>query len=509
MENIENKILTLKKLEQIIPGLKEKGKKIVHCHGVFDLLHHGHLLHFNSAKKLGNVLVVTITADKYVNKGPNRPRFYQEYRAEMLAALSMVDYVAINDNPRATQAIQAIRPDYYVKGPDYRDKQKDVTGGIREEEDAVKAVGGELVFTSDNTHSSTSLINQFFSIWDKEESRVINTIKKEWIVDEIVETIDSLSGLKVLVVGEPIVDSYVFCQAESLSSKSPTVSARFLRQEDYAGGSLAIANHLAELGCYVTLLITHGGEDYFLRLLKNNLSAKIEVKSHPIPEIPTVRKTRFVTQFQSQRIFELINLQADQWLRVDPKPFCQSLEELSRENDLVIAADFGHGMFENSVLDTLKRLSTFIALNVQTNSGNFGFNPFIKHTHYDYLSIDERECRIAAHDRFTPIMELAKSVVNKHAHCSTSITLGTAGSVYFDKAGQEHICPTFFKDVIDTTGAGDAYFALTSLLVKQSVPAELIPFLGNCFAGLKTRIIGNKRSVSKVDLIKTVRALLS
>ena len=87
--------------------------------------------------------------------------------------------------------------------------------------------------------------------------------------------------------------------------------------------------------------------------------------------------------------------------------------------------------------------------------------------------------------------------------------MGISGSLFFDKNGKEHHCPIFFKDVIDTTGAGDAYFAMTSALVKLAAPSITIPFIGNCFAGLKTRIIGNKYPVSKIDLIRTVKAILA
>ena len=84
---MKRKILSLKDLSKKIDTLKKRGKKVVHCHGVFDLLHVGHIRHLNRAKKFGDKLVVSITADRYVNKGPNRPAFNQELRAEALSSL--------------------------------------------------------------------------------------------------------------------------------------------------------------------------------------------------------------------------------------------------------------------------------------------------------------------------------------------------------------------------------------------------------------------------------------
>lgn len=141
---------------------RNPGRKIAHCHGVFDLLHVGHLAYFEAAKKSGDLLVVTVTDDPYVNKGPGRPRFKVDVRARMIAALEVVDFVSISRHATAVACIEALKPDFYVKGPDYRDKSKDATGGIVLEEAAVRRVGGRLVITDTDseTHSSTELLRE-------------------------------------------------------------------------------------------------------------------------------------------------------------------------------------------------------------------------------------------------------------------------------------------------------------------------------------------------------------
>ena len=124
-----DKVKPIEELSELLDRLRSD-KKIVLCHGVFDLLHVGHIRHFEHAKKLGDILVVTLTADRYVNKGPHRPAFPEDLRAESLAALDCVDYVAINRWPLATEPIERLRPHVYVKGSDYRDQDDDRTGGI-------------------------------------------------------------------------------------------------------------------------------------------------------------------------------------------------------------------------------------------------------------------------------------------------------------------------------------------------------------------------------------------
>ncbi len=165
---IDSKIKSLSELACALEALREKGKKIVHCHGVFDLLHPGHFKHFEAAKQKGDILVVTLTKDEFVNKGPGRPIFNQYLRQESLAALQCIDFVALNEGPTAVEAIKKLKPDFYVKGKDYERKEDDITGKIFEEESVVRSVGGELYFTDEITFSSSSLINTYLAPYPEE-----------------------------------------------------------------------------------------------------------------------------------------------------------------------------------------------------------------------------------------------------------------------------------------------------------------------------------------------------
>lgn len=501
------KIIPFRDLKNL--RLRVGDKSIVHCHGVYDLLHHGHLLHLKSAKKLGDCLVVTITPDRFVNKGPGRPRFSEIQRAEMIAALDVVDWVAVNPFPKAMEAIRELRPNCYVKGPDYKNKNSDITGGINEEEAAVNLVGGALLFTDDEMESSTELINEFFHQRTPKQEQVIQDIRKNIGLNKVLSIIESLGDMSVLVVGEPIVDTYVFCNPENLSSKSPSISANFIKEENYAGGSWAVARHLDALGCKVKLLCPIGDEPYATECMKEfKETSSVEVIEVDSSGLPTPRKTRFIAPAMRQRIFELTNLDAAQWAGVKLAQFNHHLNSIGKNSDAVLALDFGHGLWEGERIEGLVDLKSFLALNVQTNSGNYGYNFFHKHDHFDYLVLDEREMRLGMHDRFTPVAELAYKVSNQ-INRAFVVTLGMEGSIYFPSPDVEPtLVPTYFQDPIDTTGAGDAFFAITALLRQRNAPAELIPFIGNIYAGLKTRIIGNKYAVSKIDLIRSINALL-
>lgn len=155
------KILELEDLAKKIQTIKSKGKKIVHCHGCFDLMHIGHIKYFQASKKMGDILVVTITPDIYIDKGPDRPVFNQDLRAESIAALECVDYVAINKWPTAEETLRLLRPDIYVKGQEFENLE-DKTGKIQKEYQIVKEIGAEIRFTHEIVFSSTKLLNQYF-----------------------------------------------------------------------------------------------------------------------------------------------------------------------------------------------------------------------------------------------------------------------------------------------------------------------------------------------------------
>ncbi len=156
----EKKILQFDDLLVKIKELKAQGKKIVHCHGCFDLMHPGHIKYFQAAKAMGDILIVTLTPDRYVDKGPGRPVFNQDLRAESIAALECVDYVAVNKWPTAVETLRELRPNIYVKGQEF-EKLKDKTGKIQKEAEVVAEIGAELKFTHEIVFSSTKLLNDY------------------------------------------------------------------------------------------------------------------------------------------------------------------------------------------------------------------------------------------------------------------------------------------------------------------------------------------------------------
>lgn len=128
-----------------------KRHKVVMCHGVFDVLHYGHLLHFEAAKRSGDYLVVSMVADRFVQKGLGRPLFDERRRAKMLSALRIVDRVLITDCFGPFDHIRCLRPHVFAKGAAYE--------GALPEQELQEYLGGEVVFTPKNNIRSTELID--------------------------------------------------------------------------------------------------------------------------------------------------------------------------------------------------------------------------------------------------------------------------------------------------------------------------------------------------------------
>lgn len=155
------KIFPIEVVAKKIRDLKSQGKTIVHCHGCFDLMHPGHIKYFQASKQMGDVLVVTVSPDRYVDKGPDRPVFNETLRSESIAALECVDYVAINQWPTAVETLRLLRPHFYVKGQEFENLE-DKTGKLQKEYEVIKEIGAEIRFTHEIVFSSTKLLNTYF-----------------------------------------------------------------------------------------------------------------------------------------------------------------------------------------------------------------------------------------------------------------------------------------------------------------------------------------------------------
>jgi rfaE bifunctional protein kinase chain/domain/rfaE bifunctional protein nucleotidyltransferase chain/domain len=501
---VKDKIKNLEELQRIAADLKSKGKKIVHCHGVFDLLHIGHIKHFEEAKSFGDVLVVTITPDEFVHKGPNRPAFTTTLRLEALAALESIDFVSANEWPIAVDTIKMILPDIYCKGPDYKDHKDDVTGKIDDEEKAIKSVGGKIMYTADITFSSSNLLNKFGDVYNKSQKYFIETHLKGRNFEEIKIKIDELQNLNVLVVGETIVDQYVFCEALGKSGKEPVLVLRDLNMEQYAGGAAAIARHLSDFCGTVSLLSMLGEkkehEQFVLDSLPNNIEPYFIYKK----AAPTITKKRFVDYISKSKSLGVYSIDDSQMNGENLNQLHAYLDQLIPKHDLVIVSDYGHGFLSRETAKQISKQSVFTSLNAQINAANIGYHTMNNYNNIDCAIINETELRHELRDRESDIETLMKQLTNNLLIKNMVVTQGTSGATLYSAEDEKyHNCPAFAEKVVDKIGAGDAMLALLSCLLKKGFDPDLSLFVGSLSAAQSVETIGNSVPVNKIKLLKT------
>ena len=508
---IKSKIVDISKIDVISKKLKKEGKKIVQCHGVFDLIHPGHIKHFEAAKKFGDILIVSITEDKYVNKGPSRPIFNEKLRSETIAALQMVDFVTISRMPTAIFAIEKIKPDYYVKGQDYKNIKDDFTSGILEEKNKVEEFGGQLVFTEEVRFSSSRLINQHLNAYEDKVVEYFNDIRQTITFNKIHKIFEDISKYKILVIGDIILDNYQFVKPLGKASKSATITSKKLNSELYAGGALAVANHIADFVKDVTLISYYGLNDgiSYYNFIKKHLHPNVDWEAIHIPERPTILKRRFIDYVFKNKLFEIIEIEDSPLLPENNIEIFEKLKKID-DYDIIVIADFGHGLIDKEIICEIYNKNTFIAVNTQTNSANIGFNLLTKYPKCDYFSIDKEEAQLAIHDKYCDVENSLNQLLNQLNVKKGTITLGVDGSIVGDTSENKFTyTPAFSIEVIDTIGAGDAFLSITSLLAKQGASTAEIGFIGNAVGAMAVKILGNKSYIEKIPLLKYLKTILA
>jgi rfaE bifunctional protein nucleotidyltransferase chain/domain len=509
-ESIGNKIRTLCDIGPLVAQEQKRGIRVVHCHGVFDLLHPGHLRHLQEARAQGDKLVVSVTPDRFVNKGPGRPAFHEELRLEQLAALVYVDYVVLNDKPDAISIIKLIRPDIYVKGAEYRNHSADLTAKIGEEASAVESVGGTIYYTDDIVYSSSELINRFF---DEDAVRIapfMETLKKAITLEDLWSQIERFSKLKVLVVGDAIIDEYQYVEPLGQSGKGVHLTARLLEKEVFLGGSLIIANHLSSFVKEVTLVTAVGRTCGHLPLIHEKLGGNVESQLLHFDHLPTLTKTRFVLKDGQTitKLFETYSSNDSLLQREHTEHLLSFLEQRASEFDLILVSDFGNGFTNPAIVSALSATSSFLAVNTQTNSGNRGYNVVTHYHRADFISLNEPELRLAAHDRFSRLETVASDIATILRCPLISVTRGVNGVFIHSSQGLQISIPALTTRSVDRVGAGDSYFVLASLCAATGASPLMTGFLGSAAAAMGVQIVGNKEPIAKVPLSKYLTRLM-
>jgi len=276
-------------------------------------------------------------------------------------------------------------------------------------------------------------------------------------LDSAIRLIESVSDMSVLFVGESIEDVYHYVTPLGRPPKELIISTQLQRTERYTGGIRAAAAHAASF-CKTDV--------YTDRLLV---------------------KERWVEPAHMRKLFQCYT----------ERRAVASRMPAYLDFDCIAVVDYGHGMIEEPVRSGVN----FFAVNVQTNSENYGFNLATKYGSCDYLVVDEIEARLATGNRSGQIEDCF--VILGARFAKVVITLGKGGAIGFD--GRITRAPAFTDRIVDTLGAGDAFFAVTAPMAKTGSMADLL-LIGNAAGALKAQIPGHFASVTKAALIAYLKA---
>lgn len=500
--DFRHKIVSAEALAAILRNVRHRddfgrAPVVVQCHGCFDIVHPGHVRYLQFARSQGDVLVVSITADADISKGAQKPYVPQELRAESLAALSIVDYVTIDPHPTAVEILTALRPDVYVKGREYAasDDPRFIA-----ERSVVESNGGRVVFSSgDVVFSSSKLVESIQQDTALEQERLALVCQRHNVgADSLIALLARAKGLRVLVVGDLVVDRYVQCDACGMSNESPMMSLRRLDERDYLGGAAGVAMHLASAGAR-PVLVTASGRGPLSRWADAALaSGGVELRRiEHRDDLPLV--TRFLVD--DQKVMKVASGRPSPLDSCRERAAIKTIEAAVNDADACILHDAGQGMLSPGVLKALtkdlrSRISFLAGGAGEAQTDAFHFRDA------DLICCSERRLRSAMSDAEGSLSTLAYRAIEKSETKQLIVTVGKRGLVTFDRPSHDRSAaawrgrllseylPSFATRVVDRLGGSDAVLAFSTLVRALGGSLMQAAYLASLAAALSIEHMG-------------------
>jgi rfaE bifunctional protein kinase chain/domain/rfaE bifunctional protein nucleotidyltransferase chain/domain len=506
---MQKKIFSLNQISKIIYKKKKEKKKIALCHGVFDLLHIGHIKHLQQAKRGADYLIVSVTSDKYVNKGSDRPVFNEKLRLESLESLACVDGVVLSDCSSSKNIIKIVKPDFYYKGSDYKNNKKDITQKIKLESNLVKKFGGKTIYTNQITSSSSFLINKYGNVFNDEQKKFLENFKKNFTFKDIIKYFNKIKKIRALVVGETIIDKYIFSEVLGKSGKESYLAIKEIYDETYLGGAAAIAKHASTFSNKVDFLTMIGADKEYVSFIKKNLEKNIKINFIYKKKSPTILKKRYLDHINKNKLFGVYNINDEILDAKNNNLLLKIYKKLIKKSDLVIVSDYGHGFISKNFANTLGKYSNSIYLNAQVNAANLGYHSIKNYKKINTLIINENELRYEMRNKVDKVEVLARNLQNSININKIVVTRGKLGAIIIDKKTNHFFeCPAFAKNIVDKVGAGDTMLSIMSLFLKVKAPDMLSLFVGSIAGAYSVGVMGNSRHLEKESLLKLIETTL-
>jgi cytidyltransferase-like protein len=495
-----HKVKSVEELCELI-GPRPRSRTIVMCHGVFDLVHPGHIRHLLYAKSKANLLVVSVTSDIHIDKAPYRPFVPRELRALNVAALDMVDYVIIDDRRTPLENLARIQPEFFAKGWEYQ--KGGVHPSTQQEIEVVQGYGGEMLFTpGDVVYSSSAIIET--EPPDLSIEKLVTLMDVEQVTfARLREALDKFRNTEVHVVGDTIVDSITHTTMIGGMTKTPTASVRHDGRVDFLGGAGIVAAHLSAAGARVTLSTVVGDDalkDFVLgELARAGVDGKVVVDHLR----PTTHKNVFVCGS-----YRLLSVDT-----VDNRSIAESVvESIASRIALtparaVVFSDFRHGIFNRRTIPELVAAVPSGVFRVADSQVASRWGNILDFKGFDLITPNEREARFALADQDTGVRPLAARL-HAEAECRALILkLGDRGILTCRPGGHGYVVDSFAERAVDPIGAGDALLAYATLAMVTDGSDVVAGILGSFAAARECEMEGNlpvtpMDVVGKIDMVE-------
>jgi len=489
-EKYQFKLKTAVELRDLI-GPFPRDNKVIMCHGVFDVVHPGHVRHLAYAKTKADILVASITADKHIKKGTYRPHVPERLRALNLAAFEMVDYVVIDENAKPLENLRALQPDFFAKGFEYT--STGLPAATQEEADIVESYGGGMIFTpGDIVYSSSRLIDLAApNIQMEKLLALLHTHDLHF--DDLRETLDKMKGFKVHVVGDTIVDSYTRTSLIGGQTKTPTFSVLYQGKDDYIGGAGIVAQHLNAAGADVTFS-TVLGKDPFADFVVDGLKdAGIKVNAIIDETRPTTNKNAIIAG--GYRLLKVDTLDNRSISEAILEHLAESVS--STEADAVVFSDFRHGIFNHWTVPQLTDAIPADVFKVADSQVASRWGNITEFKNFDLVTPNEREARFALGDQDSTVGVLAGALVDANACKLLILKLGDRGAFVSrptagaSDEGNYFSVDSFAHNIADAVGAGDALLSYATMAMLATGNEVTAGILGSMAAACECEIDGN------------------
>ena len=493
----KNKIRDKEALQATLKELQAAGKTVVQCHGCFDIIHPGHVRYLEHAKSMGDILVVSLTADKFILKGDDRPFMPQELRLKAMAALQIVDYVMLDENSWAGPVLELLQPDVYVKGKEYENVY---SGPFGEERSIVENYGGQMFFTSgDVVFSSSKIISDFkekFAL-EHEVFKVYcerNAITRQGMLD----LLDSMQSKKVAVIGEVIMDEYIYSEVVDVSAEAPILTIRPVTEEHFVGAAGIVARHINALGGDAVLFSMVGQDDTANEIRKVLKNEGVEAHLLEKSDQATIRKVRYLGDDQ-----KLLKIDHSQAINLSKDESASIIEDIKKSSpDLIVFSDFAYGFVSHDIRSQITAWANEQNIPVLADvSSTLGGN-ISKYKDCHLITPTEKEARMVFDDKKSGLSHIAYKLLESTNAANIVITLGANGVLAFKHQSFEvhdstelHLeseyIPAMEKKALDPMGAGDSMLAVLALATAAKATLSNAVYLGNMASYLEVNKQGN------------------